>query len=196
MFALNSRKGNVRAEKTAEPRPCLGTSVGRCQLRLRSDGQRDRRARRRCDSGRKRGRAGGKGVIAGGGLTAGGEMGNSHGGTAGSVPSGFSGAGGSGGSPLATGGIASSGGSSAGVSGLASAGETAGISFANPVEYPTGDSPRSLALADLNADGQLDMVVANWIGGSVSVLLGRGQRHIRPQGRSGDRGQGQLGGCR
>ena len=55
--------------------------------------------------------------------------------------------------------------------------------FAAKVEYPTGGQvndlfyppyPESFALGDLNGDGKLDLVAANWSSSSVSVLLGRG----------------------
>ena len=51
--------------------------------------------------------------------------------------------------------------------------------FAAKVDYPTGGEPLSIALGDLNGDGKLDIVTANWYGpgdwhGSVSVLLGKG----------------------
>lgn len=41
-------------------------------------------------------------------------------------------------------------------------------------QYGTGSSPKGLALADLNHDGHLDIVTTNYIGNSVSVLLGTG----------------------
>ena len=42
---------------------------------------------------------------------------------------------------------------------------------------------RALALADLNGDGHLDLVVANHESGDVSVLLGRGDGTFEPQRR-------------
>jgi FG-GAP-like repeat len=44
--------------------------------------------------------------------------------------------------------------------------------FASAVVYPTGVAPGSIAVADFNGDGRLDLAVANDT--SVSVLLGRG----------------------
>jgi len=41
--------------------------------------------------------------------------------------------------------------------------------------YDVGDRPMSVALGDLNGDGLLDIVTANVVEGSVSVLLGDGQ---------------------
>jgi hypothetical protein len=38
----------------------------------------------------------------------------------------------------------------------------------------TGSSPRSVALADLNQDGKLDVITANFDSGNISVLLGNG----------------------
>jgi hypothetical protein len=46
--------------------------------------------------------------------------------------------------------------------------------FPNPALTFGGQDPRSVAVADLNADGYQDLVTANWVSGDVSVLLGRG----------------------
>jgi hypothetical protein len=50
--------------------------------------------------------------------------------------------------------------------------------FASKLDYPVGGDPRSaprqIALGDLNGDGKLDAVVANYSASSVSVLLGKG----------------------
>jgi len=46
--------------------------------------------------------------------------------------------------------------------------------FGNPSTFPTGSNPVSVALGDLNRDGDLDMVSANAGSNDVSVLLGTG----------------------
>lgn len=52
--------------------------------------------------------------------------------------------------------------------------------FQPAVNYPAGQSPNSIAVADFNGDGKLDLAVANQgialaaIDGSVSILLGKG----------------------
>ncbi len=57
------------------------------------------------------------------------------------------------------------------------------LNFAAPVRYsPGGNGPNSVAIADLNGDGKLDIVVSNWCinntvpcpNGAVAVLLGKG----------------------
>ena len=47
-------------------------------------------------------------------------------------------------------------------------------SFANPTDFDAGFVPRALVATDLNADGHLDLAVANGYGNSVSILLGNG----------------------
>jgi hypothetical protein len=42
------------------------------------------------------------------------------------------------------------------------------------VLYPAGSTPQSLAVADLNGDGILDLAVGNFGSGNVSILLGKG----------------------
>jgi elongation factor P hydroxylase len=44
-------------------------------------------------------------------------------------------------------------------------------SFATHVEFPTGDEPIWVAVADLNGDGRLDIAVANFHSNSVTVYL-------------------------
>jgi len=46
--------------------------------------------------------------------------------------------------------------------------------FAKPRVIPAGDGPLALAAADLNADGWLDLLAANFRGNDVSVLLATG----------------------
>ncbi|MBN8589510.1 MAG: T9SS type A sorting domain-containing protein [Rhodothermia bacterium] len=46
--------------------------------------------------------------------------------------------------------------------------------FATGVAYATGNNPVEIALRDFDADGDLDIAVANYVSGSISVLLGTG----------------------
>jgi hypothetical protein len=46
--------------------------------------------------------------------------------------------------------------------------------FAPKVDYPTGTEPRTVTIGDFNADGILDLAVANISSNDVSVLLGNG----------------------
>jgi hypothetical protein len=48
------------------------------------------------------------------------------------------------------------------------------------IVLPTGRSPASIAVADLNHDQHADLVVANFDDGTVSVLLGDGKEHFTP----------------
>ncbi len=53
--------------------------------------------------------------------------------------------------------------------------------FQTPVTYGTGGSyPRSVALADLNGDGKLDIVVGNNGSANIGVLLGNGNGTFQP----------------
>src|SRR5579871_2709715 len=63
------------------------------------------------------------------------------------------------------------------------------LNFAAPVRYsPGGNGPNSVAIADLNGDGKLDVVVSNWCvnntvpcpGSSVGVMLGNGDGTFKP----------------
>ena len=48
--------------------------------------------------------------------------------------------------------------------------------------YPVGNEPRNLAAADLNGDGQADVVTANSNDTTITVLLNNGQGTIRSGG--------------
>jgi hypothetical protein len=45
---------------------------------------------------------------------------------------------------------------------------------------PVGHGPGSVAIADVNHDGKLDIIVANTVDGTVDVLLGDGKGHFTP----------------
>ena len=53
--------------------------------------------------------------------------------------------------------------------------------FASQVTYATGNTPYSSTLADLNADGKLDLIVPNQGSNDLSVLLGNGDGTFQPQ---------------
>ena len=46
--------------------------------------------------------------------------------------------------------------------------------FAPVVTYPVGNTPRNLAVADVNGDGKLDVLTANENSSTIGVLLGNG----------------------
>ena len=51
--------------------------------------------------------------------------------------------------------------------------------FNTHVHYAVGSGPHSIRTGDLNADGHLDLAVANDASNSISVLLGLRQWHLR-----------------
>ncbi len=53
--------------------------------------------------------------------------------------------------------------------------------FGNPTYYPVGNQPISVLVADLNNDGNPDVIVANVNDGSLSVLLGNGDGTLQTQ---------------
>jgi hypothetical protein len=54
------------------------------------------------------------------------------------------------------------------------------LHFSKPIPYDPGGSCSSIAVADVNGDGHLDLVVAYWNEGSVGVLLGKGDGTFQP----------------
>jgi uncharacterized repeat protein (TIGR01451 family) len=54
------------------------------------------------------------------------------------------------------------------------------VEFAPAKTYATGTSPTAVVLGDFNADGKLDIAVANNGSGNVSILLGNGDGTFQP----------------
>ncbi len=52
--------------------------------------------------------------------------------------------------------------------------DSSALAFGDPLFYPVGDNPYCVRSADLDNDGLLDLVSANYSSGTVSVLLGNG----------------------
>jgi hypothetical protein len=50
-----------------------------------------------------------------------------------------------------------------------------------PLTYPLARTPGSVAAADFNHDGKLDLVIGNYIGSGVAVLLGKGDGLFQPE---------------
>jgi hypothetical protein len=51
---------------------------------------------------------------------------------------------------------------------------TSTVSFANKVDYTTGESPMAVAVGDLNNDGFVDIVVTNDASSTISIFLNKG----------------------
>jgi len=58
--------------------------------------------------------------------------------------------------------------------------ELSATTFTSPKTYPVGSTPTGVAVGDFNGDGKEDLVVANFKGGTVSVLLGKGGGTLQP----------------
>jgi hypothetical protein len=52
--------------------------------------------------------------------------------------------------------------------------------FLPAVNYPTGAEPFTVAIADFNGDGKPDLAAANYVDGTISILLGRGDGTFVP----------------
>src|SRR5262249_54382977 len=48
----------------------------------------------------------------------------------------------------------------------------------DPSYFPAGSFPQAVAVADVNEDGILDALVANYTSGQLAVLLGSGDGHF------------------
>jgi type II secretory pathway component GspD/PulD (secretin) len=57
---------------------------------------------------------------------------------------------------------------------------TAAGTFTNNVDFPAGNGPTSIAVADFNIDGRLDLVVTDQTDNAVSLLLGLGNGQFGP----------------
>jgi hypothetical protein len=57
---------------------------------------------------------------------------------------------------------------------VAGVGRAFAFGFASHADFATGTNPISVATGDFNADGKLDLVTANYVTGTASVLLGDG----------------------
>jgi hypothetical protein len=64
---------------------------------------------------------------------------------------------------------------------------TSSAAFSLGASPQTGTEPVSVATADFNGDGKLDLAVANYASNTISILLGgwRGQLHLGLVSRSG-----------
>ena len=59
--------------------------------------------------------------------------------------------------------------------------------FNAATNFATAASPNSVALADVNGDGILDVIAGNYGGGTVSVLLGGAASNLPPTSGDGVR---------
>ena len=58
-----------------------------------------------------------------------------------------------------------------------------GGAFIGPIDFPIGDGPTSVAVADFDADTDLDIVVANELVDNLAILLASStDGHPRPKG--------------
>ena len=62
-----------------------------------------------------------------------------------------------------------------------SANPLAGGAFLPHVDYATGDGPNNVAVSDLNGDGNLDLIIADYGSDAISVLRGTGNGTFLPQ---------------
>src|SRR5580658_8626197 len=53
--------------------------------------------------------------------------------------------------------------------------------FLPPQTLAAGSDPRSVAVADVNGDGKPDLIVANYLSSTLSVMLGNGNGTFQPQ---------------
>ena len=54
------------------------------------------------------------------------------------------------------------------------------VDFSGPVSYSVGTSPYDIVTADFNGDGRVDLAVANYGSGNVSILIGNGDGTFQP----------------
>ena len=54
------------------------------------------------------------------------------------------------------------------------------VSFVARMDFPVGQDPRAIATGDLDSDGKVDLVTANYGSNDVSVLLGNGDGTFKP----------------
>jgi len=54
------------------------------------------------------------------------------------------------------------------------------LAFLSPASYAVGENPQEVIAADVNSDGSMDLITANYYGNSVSVLLGNGDGTFQP----------------